>query len=440
MIPDYATSKEVSQVYGKQLQAFVGPLVGWLDAKIDKRLVRTFVLALQAIVSFRHNSYGLLLSELGGYITSPSQAPAGTKRLSNLLRSAKWRYRLIERFLWQLAHERVKQLQDSQQDVWVVWDESVVEKPESSALEGLCPVRSSRAERLKRYRRGYARNLPRPIFVPGMQWISLLVLGNAGAVTLAAMRWWTNRGKYASDKRSQEGRLLRLCCRWWGHTVVHIWDRGFASTAWLERAFHLKIRFIVRWPSRYKLIDALGERNTWRITRGKRSLDQRLIWDARRRCRRKIAIYYTPVRHPAFDQPLTLVVSRRGAGQSPWYLLTNEPVTSLDQAWRVVFAYMRRWQVETTFRFSKSELAMQAPRLWRWHTRLKLLLMVSVVYAFLLSLLHSALHDLLVSLLRLFCHRTGKRHRTAAVPLYRLRSALSRLWLSHPFLLPQNSG
>jgi hypothetical protein len=40
-----------------------------------------------------------------------------------------------------------------------------------------------------------------------------------------------------------------------------------------------------------------------------------------------------------------------------------------------------------TFRFEKSELGCESPRLWQWETRLKLLLMVSLIYAFLLTLL-----------------------------------------------------
>lgn len=101
--------------------------------------------------------------------------------------------------------------------------------------------------------------------------------------------------------------------------------------------------------------------------------------------------------------------------------MTNEPLQSADDAWQIVFFYMRRWQVEMTYRFSKTELAMQSPRLWHWHSRLKLLLMVSLAYAFLLSLLAPHLADLRQWLLRHFCHRAGKRYREASIPLYRLR-------------------
>ena len=53
----------------------------------------------------------------------------------------------------------------------------------------------------------------------------------------------------------------------------------------------------------------------------------------------------------------------------------------------MVLVYARRWQVEMCYRACKTDLAMESPRLWFWGNRLKLLLMVSLVYAFLLSLL-----------------------------------------------------
>jgi hypothetical protein len=95
------------------------------------------------------------------------------------------------------------------------------------------------------------------------------------------------------------------------------------------------------------------------------------------------------------------------------------------------------------WRFGKTELAMQSPRLWSWDNRLKLLLIVSLVYAFLLSLLDPLITDLRDLLLKRFCPRTGKRSRESPTPLYRIRFALSYLWLctSSPFLaLRQNSG
>ena len=91
--------REKGQEVANLLQSFIGPLEQWLDQQIDRRLVRAFSLAPAAIVRLRHSRSGLLLSELGAHVISPAQAPAGTKRLSNLLRSPKWRHALLERFL-----------------------------------------------------------------------------------------------------------------------------------------------------------------------------------------------------------------------------------------------------------------------------------------------------------------------------------------------------
>ena len=435
-------SQQVANEVREKLTQFVGPLLKKLDTQIDKRLVRTFVKALQAIIECRHRNHGLLLSELGSYILNPAQAPAGTKRLSNLLRSKKWGYELIEWFLWGRAEERLEELEAADEEVLVAWDESVIEKPESIAIEGLCAVRSSKARRLKRIKPGYF-NPPggRPIFVPGMNWVTLMVMGLKGVPVVAAMRWWTTRGQLASNRRTEEQALLKQCAQAWGKRVVHIWDRGFAGGPWLKLASEQAVRFVMRWQKGYKLVDAQGcSRKAWTITRGKRSWEHQLIWDNRRRCFRKTGVVAVPVTHPEYTGQLWLVVSRPGQGRYPWYLLTNEPVETAADAWHIVFIYTPRWQVEMAYRYSKSELAMESPRLWFWQNRLKLLLMVTLVYAFLLALLHPVLQPLRLWLLRFWCHRTGKRYRETSIPLYRLRAALSRLWLSHPPPSPQNSG
>lgn len=56
--------------------------------------------------------------------------------------------------------------------------------------------------------------------------------------------------------------------------------------------------------------------------------------------------------------------------------------------------------------------------------------MVTLVYAFRVTLLTDALETLRHAVLRLGCHRTGARGRAAHAPLYRLRSALTHFWRS----------
>jgi hypothetical protein len=112
--------------------------------------VRTFLATVETILSFRNRAHGLLLSELGAYLLGPHQAPAGTKRLSNLLRSPKWSADLIGHYLWRQAKHRHEQLQAAGQPTLLLWDESALEKPESRKVAGLCPVRSAKAARLAR--------------------------------------------------------------------------------------------------------------------------------------------------------------------------------------------------------------------------------------------------------------------------------------------------
>jgi hypothetical protein len=63
---------------------------------------------------------------------------------------------------------------------------------------------------------------------------------------------------------------------------------------------------------------------------------------------------------------------------------------------------------------------------------------------FLHGLLVPTLEALRTWVLEQWCHRTGGRSRETPTPLYRLRSALSRLWLAYPWsphrLLPKSPG
>jgi len=427
---EYRTGEETGQALGEKLVGYVAPVLEELEKTLDRRLVRTVLGLLQVMLVLRHDRYGLLLSELGGYLLGPGHAPAGTKRISNLLRSRRWSHVVIDGHLWQQAERRVQSLRALAGDALVVWDESVVEKPESLASEGLCAVRSAKAHRLNRIKPGYY-NPPtgRPVFVPGFQWLAVMVVGVAGAPTLAAMRWWTRRGEHATDLASVAEALLRQCAQAWGRRVLHLFDRGYGSGPWLGRFFQADIRFVVRWRNSYHLTDGKGTRSPGDMCRGRRSLDSRLLYNPRRREERRVGLLYFPVSHPQFPgTPLWLVVARP-KGQPAWHFLTNEPIQTKEDAWRIVLAYRRRWQVETAFRFLKSELAIESPRLWFWHNRLKLFALVALVYAFLISLLVDRI--LCHSLFKNWCHRTGKRHSQAAVPLYRLRSAIARLWLTH---------
>lgn len=431
----------MSELLSDQVYEFTKPLLQQLAQRLDRRLVQTFFDLLVVIIMHRDRHQGLLLSELGGQLMGVNRAPAGTKRIANLLHSRGWEAGWLEQWMWEQGDRKVEACQHPQDDTYVIWDESEIEKSESLKADRLCPVRSVKARRLKRIKPGYY-NPPggRPVFVPGFHWFQVVVTGFKGAPSLAHFHWWTTRGEAASQVRTEEGQILKQLARRWGRQVIHVWDRGFAGVPWIQEALTAQVRFILRWKKGNYLIDAKGDRRkTSDISRSKRSVDHRMIYDNKRRCERKTGIFFTPVRLPDLpDQPLWLVVSRPGAGRQPWFLLTNETISSTDEAWRIVLGYNRRWQIETVIRLEKSELGIEGIRLVAWETRQKLMLIVAIVHAFLLSLLAPPLVDLRAWLLSAWCHRTGKRNRSSAAPLYRLRLAISALWLAfRPFSLPR---
>jgi hypothetical protein len=297
--------------------------------------------------------------------------------------------------LWRQGTERVREIQAQKELPLILWDESVLEKPESLQAERLCAVRSSKAQRLKRIKPGFF-NPPggRPIFVPGFNWLQVLVIGRQGPPPLAHFRWWTTRGDHKTTKRKKEIRVLRKIDALWGKQVLHIWDRGFAGPPWLTTAFVHAAQFVRRWPKNFKLLDQNGTvRKPGEISKGKRSWEHRLLWDARRRCDRPVGIIAFPVFDTVHHQSLWLVVARR-KNQSPWYLLTTQTIHSADDAWNIVHVYARRWQVEMSIRYTKSELAFESPRLVHWQHRKKLLLIATLAYAFLISLLNPSFDKL----------------------------------------------
>lgn len=387
-----------------RLTQFVRPVMTKLAQQLDIRLVQTARDLVQVILTHRHRAVGLLLSELGGYLLGPAHAPAGTKRISNLIHAKNWSADDINAVLWTQATERVQRLQHEGDAVLAVWDGSVWEKPESQAAQDWCPVRSAKARRLARRRKGISLPLKGPpILVPGLHWDGMAVLGMDGAPTLAHLEWWTTRGEHATTQRDVEQRLLARCAKAWGQNGLHVWDRGYAGSPWLQAAITANVRFLVRWKKGNKLLSNWGEaRPAWEIARGKRAQGYRMLRDPHSKQLIKVGLVVIPVTLVDHPQPLGLVVARLGQGREPWYLLTNQAISTFAEAWAVVLAYARRWQIEEIWRASKSELAFESPRLEDWEVRLKLLLLACLAYAFLLHLLDSSFAELRAQLLQNF--------------------------------------
>src|SRR3989440_1999029 len=434
---EHPTEEEESQFWAEQLATYLAPYRERLDAYLDRRVVGNLTATIAAIVQTRTE---LTTSELGSVLCGPAHADAGTQRLQRALHHQGWEAEVIEEVLWEEAEKSRHQMQQQGETPLCIWDSSVLEKPESEKLQGLGAVRSRRVRRLTRSRKGLFNQPSRlPVSVRGFEWESLLLLGQSGVPQVVAMKWWSRHKGVPGQQRQQQQVLLSQVAQRWGRQVRHVFDRCSGNGPWLWLLCRYLLRFVVRWKKGHKLIDASGqERKAWEIARGKRAWGEaRLLWDTHCRVYRSTRVLALPVHHPEYQGPLWLVVVRQGRGREPWYLLTNEPVETAEQAWDLTFSYVRRWKIEESFRFQKSDLQIDSLRLRAWEPRRKMLLLVTLAYGFLLWLLSPPLWLARSKLLLHWCQRADWRLWRAKVPVYRLRWALSRLWQTHP---PRFSG
>ncbi|MBC3785008.1 hypothetical protein [Spirosoma utsteinense] len=389
---------------------------------------------------------GLLLSELGGYVCGHAHAPSGTKRISNLLRCQKWTAALVDGFFFANTQRRMDQLVAVGKRPLLLWDDSRLEKPESWFAEGLCSVESSKGKRLTKIKKGYYKRPTARICVPGFHWTGVLLSALGEVPSVCQMSWWTTRGKHKEVGTNIMFRMLKALQATIPHRLLHVLDRGYASSWTIEWMLHFEQHFLLRWKKNHLLVHAQkGTKQTHLLARSCVAQGRKLLRDKERKMTKHVSVGWLGVHHPEFmDTQLFLVVVRdRKHQQPPMYLLTSLAINSLKDAWEIVHSYMHRCgsppgQIEQAFRAGKAELGMESPRLWFWEGRLKLLGIVSLVYDFLLSLLRNWSGWVPIFLKR-WAPRTGNRHRIASVPIYRLRLAIANA-LMIAFAITQNSG
>jgi hypothetical protein len=354
-----------------QAELFMRPLLQKLDNQLDTRLVRTFYDTVISILRFRNRSFGLVLSQLGAYVLSPEQAPAGTKRLSNLLRSKKWAHTDIESYQLDTAKSRASKWHKQGEEVLMLWDDSVIEKPESWYSEGLCSVPSSKGKRLTRIKTGFFTPPKARICVPGFDWSAILITTRSSVPCVCMMRWWTTRGKHLTDRRSVFIQMLKVICKNFTQPVIHVLDRGYASIDLIIRLIDYKQSFILRWDKRFLLKNDAGIcQNAGKHAAKAPICSTKPVYDNQQKKYRQAQLAFLKVSLPKVAPPLFLVICKdRQKAQEPLLLLTNCPIESKADAWRVVYSYMRRWTIEQAFKFMKSDLAIESPRLWFWENR-----------------------------------------------------------------------
>lgn len=433
----YKDTKKTDKVRGAGLSIlhrsyqYLSPLLERLDLQLDARLVRTFYNVFIAMMLGRNRSEGLLLTELGATILGPKRSKAGVKRVSNLFRSKKWDYRIIDAYLEEEVKARLMMKKNKGKDWLMLWDDSVLEKPESWWSEGLSPVHSKKSQRLTRIKPGFYEKHRGRICVPGFEWSAAVLtsLEKGETPQISKMNWFATRGKYKETRGNIFYRMFRdlnTCVKSSEANVMHVFDRGYANGNFIENMFTFEAKFLLRWKKLNNLIDEKGvKKNTYKFSLGQKAKDQRLMWDNMRKQTRSVKIVYRKVFHPFFPKkPLYLVIIRdKRKGTSPMYLLTNEVIDTAGMAWKMLHSYMKRWDIEQVFKYGKSEMGMESPRLWFFENRLKMLMLVSLVMDFIFKMLRN-FKGLMTTIMNIWCPRTGKRHRTASMPIYRLRKAI----------------
>jgi len=94
--------------------------------------------------------------------------------------------------------------------------------------------------------------------------MGLMLAGMSGVPVVASLQWWTTRGPCATTGREVARTMLWYAQHTWGRLLLHIFDRGFAGLPWLLVLVESQLRFVLRWPGRYKL---LGPRTGWQPTK-----------------------------------------------------------------------------------------------------------------------------------------------------------------------------
>ena len=146
------------------------------------------------------------------------------------------------------------------------------------------------------------------------------------------MRREVREGRRKEEKREEEEKILKKLAKFWGKSVIHVFDRGYAGGPWLKSLVAYGMQFVIRWKKKHLFYNEKGEKLPLsQMGKGKRSWGHKLLWDFKKRAYIKTGVVAVPVWHEETEQPLWVVIVRQKA--EPWYLITDMPIETEEQAW-----------------------------------------------------------------------------------------------------------
>jgi hypothetical protein len=268
------------------------------------------------------------------------------QRLQRQFHHAKALYRFLdnervqaEALVERVCRESALSLEGEERLVCV--DLSPVKKPHARALEGLHPVGQKK--------------------IPGYELLTCLGMDPLGhlAVGYARLVAYGEKGFRSLPtevQRAFEGAKEKLGGA--NRRLIYVLDRGFDDRKVFAWVLELKEAFVIRvYQDR-----AVGEGR--KLKEVATALELPFQYQARLKVAgkyRQVSVHFGFTAVEVEGQKLTLVVSRVPAlgKRGRWWLLTNLPVATGNEAQRVVEAYRQRWLIEDFFRLLKTGLGLE---------------------------------------------------------------------------------
>ncbi len=394
--------------------ADLAPLLTTFAHEMDQRLVRSVREALLAILVHPRPGQALMLTTFAEQSPHRPRLIHTVKRFYRLLHHPAFHARTISSWLLRRGTERW----DPAADELVLVDGSELIKPYAVRMEHLARVANPLT------RQGGPKTMPG-------YWLLAAVRTSLTKGMAQILDWRvysTRQPGFRSENQVSQQFLDRLLARVGRHAVL-VMDRGFGRFALLAHLASRQARFVVRLTAKRDFaVDDEGMVNLALLAYRLPLVYERVVYDPLRKADVLARYGSRQVRRKEIPGELTLVVQWLADIEEPWLLLTNEPVHSEADAWRIVRCYWRRMEIEESFQYLKSEVGLESFRVREFAAIERMVALGMVIYAFLVELLQAG--GSLVSVLCRLTRWLGLK--TEKETVYKLRWGINRLLTALP--------
>jgi len=375
--------------------------------------MRSFREAFSAILIGHDADVNLMLTSFAEVAAPNSDKLIHTvKRFHRFLRNDDWSADDLREHVVERSSSEVAQMG---KDELMIVDLSGCEKKYAKKMEQLCGIRNT-DEGLdeKKTTRGY------PFLLAVRTGLA------KGPARLVSWRLFSYRAPDFVSQNLIEWQFIESLWAKFGRSVVFTMDRGFGRLKLLGEMHDKGMRFVVRLKQDIH-VDPGDERLIslkW-LSYAIALVHWNNVYDVQQKREKVLRYGWRKVKRPGIKGDVYLVISWLEGEETPWLLLTNEVISSAEDAWRIVRIYWRRMEVEQTLRYLMSELGIESFRVRSIEAIKKLFAMAMVVLAMLVELFQG--QPVLVELICKLARWLGLKKEKATI--YKLRWGLRKLLL-----------